>query len=60
MERCVEEHHPGEDPGFPAEGNADPSGCANLRYDFAKFSQKNHKIQKILGSGGARPRDVPL
>ena len=41
----------GVDPGFPVGGGADPPG-GRTTYDFVKFSQKLHEIEKILGRGG--------
>ena len=38
----------GEDPGFPIGGGASPPGWA-LTYDFTKFCEKLHEIEKILG-----------
>ena len=41
----------GADPGFPVGGGADPTwGVAT--YDFVKFSQKLHEIEKIWAVGG--------
>ena len=40
----------GEDPGFPVGGGANPPGGATT-YDFAKFCEKLHEIEKILGRG---------
>ena len=48
----------GVNPGFPVGGGADPLGGAT--YDFVKFSQKLHEIEKILGRGGRRARGAPL
>ena len=56
------------DPGFPQGGGANsPGGGGAPTYDFAKFSQKLHEIERILtpgGGGGARPKfyyvDPPL
>ena len=53
------------DPGFPRGGGANSPGGAPT-YDFAKFSQKLHEIERIWtpGEGGARPKfyyvDPPL
>ena len=45
---------PGADPGFPVGVGANPPGGAPT-YDFAKFCEKLHEIEKILGRvGGAR------
>ena len=45
--------HAGADPGFPVGGGASlrGGGGANIRYDFAKFCEKLHEIEKILGRG---------
>ena len=54
----------GADPGFPRGGGANsPRGVPT--YDFAKFSQKLHEIERIwTPQGGARPKffyvDPPL
>ena len=40
-------HYSGTDPGFLIGGGADPPGGAYVQ--FAKFSQKMHGIEKILG-----------
>ena len=48
----------GTDPGFPTGGGANPQGERGMvggrspTYDFAKFSQKLHKIEKIFGCVG--------
>ena len=53
------------DPGFPRGGGANSPGGVPT-YDFAKFSQKLHEIEKIWtpGRGGrvslAPPLDPPL
>ena len=52
------------DPGFPRGGGANSPGGAPT-YDFAKFSQKLHEIERIWArGGGARPKfyyvDPPL
>ena len=52
------------DPGFPRGGGANSPGGAPT-YDFAKFSQKLHEIERIwTPGGGARPKfyyvDPPL
>ena len=44
----------GADPGFPVGGGANPRGGAI--YDFAKFCEKLHEIEKILGRGGGGGR----
>ena len=54
------------DPGFPRGGGANSPGEGMPRYDFAKFSQKLHEIERIWtpGEGGASKillcRDPPL
>ena len=47
------------DPGFPRGGGANSPGGAPT-YDFAKFSQKLHEIERIWAPGGARPSRPPL
>ena len=53
------------DPGFPRGGGANSPGGAPT-YDFAKFSQKLHEMERIWTprGGGARPKfyyvDPPL
>ena len=52
------------DPGFPRGGGANSPGGAPS-YNFAKFSQKLHEIERIWPPrGGARPKfyyvDPPL
>ena len=52
------------DPGFPRGGGANSPGGAPT-YDFAKFHQKLHEIERIwTPRGGARPKfyyvDPPL
>ena len=51
------------DPGFPRGGGANSPGGAPT-YDFAKFSQKLHEIERIWIPRGARPKfyyvDPPL
>ena len=49
----------GADPGFPVGGGADPLGGAPT-YDFVKFSEKLHEIEKILGHKGVRAGSAPL
>ena len=54
---------PVADPGFPRGGGANSRGAPT--YDFAKFSEKLHEIERIwTPSGGARPKfyyvDPPL
>ena len=52
------------DLGFPRGGGANPAGVST--YDFAKFSQKRHEIERIWNprDGGTRPKfyyvDPPL
>ena len=43
--------HSGADPGFPVGGGANPPGGAPT-YDFAKFCEKMHEIEKILARKG--------
>ena len=57
----------GADPGFPVGGERRSYRGGASTYDFAKFSQKLHEIEKILGGGGggrcapgALPLDPPL
>ena len=40
------------DPGFPAGGGADSPWGGPPTYDFAKFSQKLHEIERIWAPGG--------
>ena len=48
------------DPGFPQGGGANsPGGGEAPTYDFAKFSQKLHEIERIWTRGGP-PLDAPL
>ena len=47
----------GADPGFPVGGGANPPGEAPT-YDFAKFCEKLHEIEKILGRRGTHARGV--
>ena len=53
------------DPGFPRGGGANSQGGAPT-YEFAKFSQKLHEIERIWTPGGgggaslAPPLDPPL
>ena len=46
------ESDPGADPGFPVGGGANPPGGGAPTYDFAKFCEKLHEIENILGCGG--------
>ena len=51
----------GADSGFPVGGGANPPGSST--YNFAKLSEKLHKIEKVLGMGtraGDAPLDPPL
>ena len=48
------------DPGFPQSGGCQLSGGGAPTYDFAKFSQKLHKIERIWTAGGARPHRSAL
>ena len=43
----------GADPGFSVGGCANPPWGVPT-YDFAKFSEKLHEIEKILGRGWGR------
>ena len=59
------EHHEADkqmqavaDQGFPVGEGADPLDEAPT-YDFVKFSEKLHEIEKILGHRGARAGCVP-
>ena len=48
---------------FPEEGAPTPRGGGAPTYDFAKFSQKQHEIERISTGGGHVPRaplDPPL
>ena len=45
---------PGADPGFPVGGGADPLGGVPT-YDFVKFSEKLHEVEKSLGCGRGGP-----
>ena len=47
------------DPGFPRGGGANSPGGAPT-YDFAKFSQKLHEIERIWAPGGACVPRAPL
>ena len=47
------------DPGFPV-GGAPILGGEAPAYDFAKYSQKLHEIDKILGRRGVRLKDFPV
>ena len=49
------------DPGFPRGGRQLPRGGGAPTYDFAKFSQKLHEIERIWvpGGGEARPLRPP-
>ena len=52
------EYLTGADPGFPVGGGANPLGGAPT-YDFAKFCEKLHEIEKILGRRGGRAPGAP-
>ena len=49
----------GEDPEFPVVRGANPRGGGAPIYDFAKFSEKMHEIETILGRKGAPSLDSP-
>ena len=42
------------DPGFPRGGGANSPGVGAPTYDFTKFCQKLHEIERIWTPGGAR------
>ena len=46
------------DPGFPEEGAPTLQGAPT--YDFAKFSQKLHEIERIWTPGGARVQNFTM
>ena len=50
------------DLGFPVGGDANPPGDGGgaPTYDFAKFCEKLHEIEKIVGHGGRSPGVPPL
>ena len=50
------------DPGFPLGGDANPRGGGAPTYEFAKFSQKMHAIERIWTRGGVprAPLDPPM
>ena len=48
----------GADPGFPIGGGANPPGGAPT-YDFAKFCEKLHEIEKISDCGGGHVPGMP-
>ena len=48
------------DPGFPGGGGANSPGGGAPTYDFAKFPQKLHEIERIWTPGGVRPLQPPL
>ena len=51
----------GVDPGFHVGGGAKPLGRGAPTYDFVKFSEKLHEIEKILDrKGGGAPGAPPL
>ena len=47
------------DPGFPRGGGANSPGGAPT-YDFAKFSQKLHEIERIWTPRGARVQNFTM
>ena len=47
----AQETFSGADPGFPVEGGANPPGWGPT-YAFAKFPEKLHEIENILGRRG--------
>ena len=47
------------DPGFPRGGGANSPGGAPT-YDFAKFPQKLHEIERIWTPGGARIQNFTM
>ena len=50
----------GVDPGFPVGGGANPPGEEGApTYDFAKFREKLHEIETILGCRGGRVPGAP-
>ena len=51
------QHKTGADPGFPIGGGANPPGGGGgaPTYDFAKFCEKLHEIEKILARAGFAP-----
>ena len=52
------EYIAGADPGFPIGGGANPPGGVPT-YDCAKFCEKLHENEKILGRGGCTPGVPP-
>ena len=48
----------GADPGFSVGGGTNSPG-GKPTYDFAKFCQKLHEIEKILGRRGRRAPGAP-
>ena len=46
----------GADPGFPVAGDANSLERRVPTYDFAKFSEKLHEIEKIMGCRGKHQR----
>ena len=58
----VNGHCPVADPGFPRVEGANPprgGGRRGPTYDFAKFSQKFHEIERILTPGRGRASLTP-
>ena len=51
---------PGADPGFPVGGDANPPEGGTNIYDFAKFTEKLHEIEKILDHRGSARRRHPF
>ena len=47
------------DPGFPRGGDANSQGGVST-YDFARFSQKLHEIERIWTPEGGTPHAPPL
>ena len=48
------------DPGFHRVGVANPAGGGALTYDYAKFYQKMHEIERIWGGGAGASLAPPL
>ena len=51
--------YPVADPGFPRGGGANSPGGAPT-YDFAKFSQKMHEIERIWTPGAVRVQNFTM